>query len=164
MNDREKWRERVRDIRATSTTWWWWWWMLTFLKGSSGNILPIRKQYKLKNERNSESGVRTCWASTPQEPSLLFPIGNWGKIIHILVHLTYGARFSAFSIHPSTIVFLLPTTTRSQWFTDKSVRYRRILKTWHHSGFSWKLSVKISSSSSEWQWSLLWSPGFFFVF
>ena len=25
-NDREKWRERVRDIRATSTTWWWWWW------------------------------------------------------------------------------------------------------------------------------------------
>ena len=27
MNDGEKWRERVRDIRATSTTWWWrWWW------------------------------------------------------------------------------------------------------------------------------------------
>ena len=26
MNDREKWRERVRDIRATGTTWWWWWW------------------------------------------------------------------------------------------------------------------------------------------
>ena len=24
MNDREKWQERVRDIRATSTTWWWW--------------------------------------------------------------------------------------------------------------------------------------------
>ena len=27
MNDREKWRERVRDIRATSTTWWWWWYI-----------------------------------------------------------------------------------------------------------------------------------------
>ena len=24
MNDREKWWEMVRDIRATSTTWWWW--------------------------------------------------------------------------------------------------------------------------------------------
>ena len=24
MNDREKWRERVRDIRATSAIWWWW--------------------------------------------------------------------------------------------------------------------------------------------
>ena len=27
MNDREKWRERVRDIRASGTTWWWWWCM-----------------------------------------------------------------------------------------------------------------------------------------
>ena len=25
MNDREKWRERVRDIRAGDTMWWWWW-------------------------------------------------------------------------------------------------------------------------------------------
>ena len=25
MNDRETWRERVRDIHA-SRTWWWWWW------------------------------------------------------------------------------------------------------------------------------------------
>ena len=30
MNDREEWRERVRDIRATSAIWWWWWllWLL----------------------------------------------------------------------------------------------------------------------------------------
>ena len=26
MNDREEWRERVRDVSATSTIWWWWWW------------------------------------------------------------------------------------------------------------------------------------------
>ena len=26
MNDREKLRERVRDVRASGTTWWWWWW------------------------------------------------------------------------------------------------------------------------------------------
>ena len=26
MNDREKWRERARDVRAPSMTWWWWWW------------------------------------------------------------------------------------------------------------------------------------------
>ena len=26
MNKWEKWRERVRDIRASGTTWWWWWW------------------------------------------------------------------------------------------------------------------------------------------
>ena len=28
MNDREKWRERVRDIRVGGTTWWWWWWYM----------------------------------------------------------------------------------------------------------------------------------------
>ena len=29
MNDRKKWRERVRDIRTSGTTWWWWWlWIL----------------------------------------------------------------------------------------------------------------------------------------
>ena len=26
MDDREKWQERVRDIRDSGTTWWWWWW------------------------------------------------------------------------------------------------------------------------------------------
>ena len=26
MDDREKWRETVRDIRAGGATWWWWWW------------------------------------------------------------------------------------------------------------------------------------------
>ena len=30
MNDREKWRERVRDIRASGTTRWWWWWRLPY--------------------------------------------------------------------------------------------------------------------------------------
>ena len=28
MNDREKWRERVSDIRAGGATWWWWWWYI----------------------------------------------------------------------------------------------------------------------------------------
>ena len=27
MNDRKKWRERVRDIRASGTAWWWWWYI-----------------------------------------------------------------------------------------------------------------------------------------
>ena len=37
MNDREKWRERVRDIRATSTTSWWWWYSYGY-RDSSTNI------------------------------------------------------------------------------------------------------------------------------
>ena len=30
MNDREEWRERIRDIRATSAIWWWWWCLFSF--------------------------------------------------------------------------------------------------------------------------------------
>ena len=37
MNDREKWRERVRDFRACRTTWWWWWWLV--LSSNSWNAL-----------------------------------------------------------------------------------------------------------------------------
>ena len=33
MNDREEWRERVRDICATSATWWWWWLWLRLVGG-----------------------------------------------------------------------------------------------------------------------------------
>ena len=31
MNDREGWRERVRDIRADSTTRWWWWYIYIYI-------------------------------------------------------------------------------------------------------------------------------------
>ena len=31
MNDREEWRERVRDIHATSASWWWWWYICQWL-------------------------------------------------------------------------------------------------------------------------------------
>ena len=48
MNDREEWRERVRDIRATSTTWWWWWLVFTNGPGDRGSISGrvIRKSQK----------------------------------------------------------------------------------------------------------------------
>ena len=32
MNNRETWRARVRDIRATSATWWWWWWWFVIIE------------------------------------------------------------------------------------------------------------------------------------
>ena len=34
MNDREEWRERVRDIRATSATWWWYIYIIIFIIGN----------------------------------------------------------------------------------------------------------------------------------
>ena len=40
MNDREEWRERVRDIRATSAIWWWWWWL--FLARVDLGAMPMK--------------------------------------------------------------------------------------------------------------------------
>ena len=39
MNDREKWRERVRDIRAGGTTWWWWWLLTLIILIDIDNLL-----------------------------------------------------------------------------------------------------------------------------
>ena len=36
MDDREKWRETVRDIRAGGATWWWWWWWFWRRNGLAG--------------------------------------------------------------------------------------------------------------------------------
>ena len=39
MNYREEWRERVRDIRATSAIWWWWWYSQTLGRQNRKNSL-----------------------------------------------------------------------------------------------------------------------------
>ena len=38
MNDREEWRERVRDIRATSAIWWWWYY-ISIWEGPCGEYM-----------------------------------------------------------------------------------------------------------------------------
>ena len=50
MNDREEWRKRVRDIRATSTTWWWWWWWwsITCFSYRLLGLLYIYTMWKLR--------------------------------------------------------------------------------------------------------------------
>ena len=63
MNNREKWRERVRDIRVSGTTWWWWWYVekingrnigvdknpFSLPKRVSTKIFPTYKLYYLKS-------------------------------------------------------------------------------------------------------------------
>ena len=59
MNDREKWRERIRDIRASCTTWWWWWWCTNYFYQigvldilCANKWLLIDKKPNLKKECN----------------------------------------------------------------------------------------------------------------
>ena len=62
MNDREKWRERVRDIHPGGTIWWWWWWLLyilwddgpTFMISGSNELLQQQLEYtQLKSDCHS---------------------------------------------------------------------------------------------------------------
>ena len=56
MNYREKWRERVRDIRATSTIWWWW--LRNCIELKIGNILRKNKNGFWRN-RSTTSQILT---------------------------------------------------------------------------------------------------------
>ena len=52
MNDREEWRERVRDIRASGTTWWWWWWW--WLNGCKRVQTPVVLLRRLSDKNTWE--------------------------------------------------------------------------------------------------------------
>ena len=49
MNDRETWRERVRDIRASRTSWWWWW---------SYDNHPTEKETFWRNRKNRNDIIK----------------------------------------------------------------------------------------------------------
>ena len=53
MNDREKWRERVRDIRANGMTWWWWWWCSLVIWGRRIQSLPLCREVRHRHQRLS---------------------------------------------------------------------------------------------------------------
>ena len=64
MNDREKWWERVRDIRAGGTTWWWWNSLKEFnytpnITFSIIIILTTKKKFG-PSLRSPLSGILTC--------------------------------------------------------------------------------------------------------
>ena len=68
MNDREEWRERVRDIRATSALWWWWWYPIY-----------MEYSYNARNEwhLNSQDFQSNCWPTTDKQ--LLLYIFSFGQ-------------------------------------------------------------------------------------
>ena len=58
MNDREKWQERVRDIRATSTTWWWWWYIYIERQRERKRE---RERYKKREREGEIDWLRDRW-------------------------------------------------------------------------------------------------------
>ena len=66
MNDREKWRERVRDIRAGGTTWWWWWWTGCFLIQRRLKLIFTEKILWLKDTPSKKGYASQCKDATPR--------------------------------------------------------------------------------------------------
>ena len=81
MNDREEWRERVRDIRTTSAIWWWWWWLLpTYTCFTSAWIIS--------------SELTTCLTKI----SLLQISGKKGSISNVRRRLYKGVLYGRISV------------------------------------------------------------------
>ena len=90
MNDREKWRERVRDIRAGGATWWWWWW---YTIGYSVLVNITYKSTSILLAQNSWIDHYLLYRSTPKQV-----IGNWLDIWN-LIFLWILNPFSYSEIH-----------------------------------------------------------------
>ena len=57
MNDREKWRERVRDIHASGTTLWWWWLLIYKRYIFIFRIIMLCTQNNVSNHGNNSSFI-----------------------------------------------------------------------------------------------------------
>ena len=66
MNDREEWRERGRDIRATSVIWWWWWYIYIYI-----NIYTNPSARAGYDTRSILSRVKQVWIQNFSSPRLV---------------------------------------------------------------------------------------------
>ena len=97
MNDREEWRERVRDIRAASTIWWWWY-IIIFQRKSGMNLGKAFSQIISRVSRissrcyicwNLEVKVNSHWLQDAQQLLIFLPSGNiYCKLQYISWHST----------------------------------------------------------------------------
>ena len=81
MNDREKWRERVRDICASGTTWWWWWWW--WLSGPDSWPFSWKPVKILANTGPKGQPIETPSVCLPSKPNLtdIQNFINWIKYL-----------------------------------------------------------------------------------
>ena len=103
MNDREEWRERVRDIRATSTIWWWWWVFSTSSVGTSWVYCWLRRFLfgGLSGSRWSYrwSSIQVSRFSVGIYSFRLQVCRGWRWIVKTKIHVCLlGQGFSSFGI------------------------------------------------------------------
>ena len=70
MNDREKWRERVRDIRASGSTWWWWWYQATVEEEDNNHAERYTRNWI--GQRDSITVISASLTQDTQEYNMIF--------------------------------------------------------------------------------------------
>ena len=70
MNDRQKWQERVRDIRAYGTTWWWWNKNTMVYVGGGANLLVCIFKSLIAKEKSLDPvdklpDIENCYKMRP---------------------------------------------------------------------------------------------------
>ena len=100
MNDREKWRERVRDIHACGTTWWWWWWW-----GGGGGGGYINTEHNVRKNNISIFGhTRTLNFFISSSPSLSCrATSRYSLILYHYPSLSSIAPGGSFMQHPESV-------------------------------------------------------------
>ena len=100
MNDREKWRDMVKDIRAGGTTWWWWWYRYEnnpyMAKSESILVSP--------NGCLGPHGSVQSWSTIWWDQGRL-ALGHVGIIFTILALSHVLSTLSCFSLGNSVSVF-----------------------------------------------------------
>ena len=116
MNDMEKWREKVRDIRAGGATWWWWWYICSRVclstvgfashmrsydgKQSQADLTKVLLQFRRNSHRlfDKVSNVKHVWKgmwectgsmSTPKTHFLLLVTDEFGLSSHRRSHACF---------------------------------------------------------------------------
>ena len=54
IDDWDRWRERVMEIRASSATWWWWWW---WWHNCFHLLLPVRRVQRISDWRLGQGSI-----------------------------------------------------------------------------------------------------------
>ena len=100
MNDREEWRERVRDIRSSGKTWLWWWWFI-FPLGVRRNTEGYQVADEDSTRLNREDGrwktllLITGLCSMPHKRKSVLVVRRYQKPHHPLT----SSRITLFILH-----------------------------------------------------------------
>ena len=114
MNDREEWRERVRDIRATSARWWWWWWSKVKWSNPEKGVAP-----------SPTPQCSSCWKGC------LLVTRDYGHQLYFLLSMLNSSTWNHFTVSKNLRSGSFKNNITYKLFAYKSYIFVCINRIWH---------------------------------